>query len=297
MEEQQYLELMTKVLNSNNFKPNRTPYRTKSIFGNYMKFTLREGDSNILPLLTTKKVHYKSIIEELLWFISGSTDAKVLSSKGVKIWDENSSKKNLEKLGKNYREGDIGPGYGFQWRHFGATYENCDKNYENEGIDQLMQSINMLKNDPYSRRNIVTAWNPVNIKDMVLPPCHIFFQFNMDAIDENDPNGQKYLDCKIDQRSADIPLGMPFNIASYAFLTHMVAQQVDAIPRNLIYTTGDNHIYENQIEKCYEQISRTPKKFPTLELIKAENIESYTYENFIIKNYEHDAAIKFPFTV
>jgi len=300
-EEHQYLDLMNHVLSYGCTKPNRTGVPTKSVFGNTMKFTLsRVHDSEIkliVPLLTTKKIVYRLIVEELLWFVSGSTDAKVLEAKKVKIWTPNSSREFLDKVGLGHlREGDIGAGYGFQLCHFGAKYINCDTDYTGQGINQLDSIKQSLTNDPYSRRHIISLWNPTDLKNTALAPCHILCQFNVDPVNDSDPSGQKYLDCSVYQRSADIPLGVPFNIASYATLTHIIAKTVGMIPRNLIYSTGDTHIYSNQIENCYEQISRTPMDFPLLEIDKKEEFGDYKWKDFKLIGYNHHPEIKYPFS-
>jgi thymidylate synthase len=306
-EEIQYLKTMKHIVKHGTRKPNRTKIDTLSVFGNTMRFTLSnvvmqengEYESKlILPLLTTKKMVYRLIVEELLWFISGSTDAKILEAKKIKIWTPNSSRDFLDKVGlKHLREGDIGAGYGFQLRHFGAQYRGCDENYIGEGVDQFETVRQSLLGDPYSRRHVISLWNPCDLKNTALAPCHLLCQFNVDPVDDSNPTGAKYLDCSVYQRSADVPLGVPFNIASYATLTHIIAQMVEMIPRHLIYTTGDTHIYDNQITNCHEQIEREPLGFPYLELKREQKIEDYSWENFKLQNYKHHPEIKYPFSV
>lgn len=211
-EELQYLELVRKIIDTGSLKTDRTGVGTFSLFGTSMRYDLERS----FPLLTTKKVFWKGVVEELLWFLKGSTDGKLLSDKGVKIWDGNGSREFLDNLGfKHRRVGDLGPVYGFQWRHFGANYVNCDTNYQGQGVDQIQQVIDMIKKSPDSRRLIVNAWNVKDLPQMALPPCHVLFQFYVD---------KGRLSCLLYQRSCDIGLGIPFNIASYALLTCLVAK-------------------------------------------------------------------------
>lgn len=211
-EELQYLSLIKEVLSSGNSRDDRTGTGTISKFGGMMRFDLK----NSFPLITTKDVFWRGVVEELLWFIRGDTNAKNLSEKGVKIWDGNGSRSFLDTLGLQHRqEGDLGPVYGFQWRHFGAKYENMFSDYQNKGIDQIKDLISRIKKDPYSRRLILSAWNPVDLSIMALPPCHVMAQFYVE---------EGRLSCGMYQRSADIGLGVPFNIASYALLTAILAE-------------------------------------------------------------------------
>lgn len=219
-----------------------------SVFGGQMRFNLRE---NIFPLLTTKKVFFRSIAEELLWFIQGSTDAKVLQAKNVHIWDGNSTREFLDKQGLTHREeGDLGPVYGFQWRHFGAEYKTCHDNYTGQGVDQLQDVIDRIQKNPSDRRIIMCAWNPVDIPRMALPPCHCLVQFYV-------ANGE--LSCQLYQRSADMGLGVPFNIASYALLTHMIAHITGLKTGDFVHTLGDAHVYLNHIGPLQEQVSLKSK--------------------------------------
>ena len=283
--EQQYLDLMRKIITTGEKKSNRTGTDTISVFGNTMSFNLSDG---VLPLLTTKRMFYRAIVEELLWFLNGCTDATILDSKGIKIWNANSSRECLDKLGFTQRRaGDCGPIYGFQWRHFGAKYVDCDTDYTGLGVDQISQLIEGIRNNPQSRRHIISAWNPIDLNQMVLPPCHLSMQINVS------PNAE--LDCLVYQRSADVPLGVPFNIASYATLTHMIAQQVEMTARNLVYVTGDTHIYVNQINGCREQLSRDPFGPPTLSIKPAKDIFSYQWSDFEVRDYRYHSKINFPF--
>lgn len=282
-EECQYLNLIDRLLNEKVTRSNRTKVDTLSTFGYLQKYTL---SNNTLPLITTKQMHTRAIIEELLWFISGSTDAKVLSEKGISIWNSNGSREYLDANGFTKREeGDLGPIYGFQWRHYGAEYIDCITNYSNKGIDQLQNAIDEIKNDPTSRRNIICAWNPVQLNEMTLPPCHCFVQFYV--TNENELSSLLY------QRSADVGIGMPFNITSYALLTHMIAHVVGMDCKELVYMTGDTHIYANQIEQLKEQITRTPNEFPKISFArKISNIDDFTYNDFVIKDYKCHSKIK-----
>lgn len=208
-----------------------------------MRFDLR---NNVFPLLTTKKVFHRAIFEELLWFIKGSTNAKELQDKNIHIWDGNSTRDFLDKCGFYDREeGDLGPVYGFQWRHFGAEYKTCHDDYTGQGIDQLNQVIERIRNNPYDRRIIMSAWNVMDIPKMALPPCHCFVQFYV-------ANGE--LSCQLYQRAADMGIGTPFNIASYALLTHMIAHVTGLKPGDFIHSLGDSHVYLTHIEPLKEQV-------------------------------------------
>jgi thymidylate synthase len=267
----QYIDLVNTVLENGAEKGDRTGTGTKSIFGYQMRFNLSEG----FPLLTTKKIHIKSVIHELLWFIKGETNIKYLSDNGVRIWNEWADK-----------NGNLGPVYGYQWR-----------NWNNENIDQLSDVINTLKTNPNSRRMLISAWNPSVLPDTsksfsenvangkaALPPCHSFFQFYV---------ANNKLSCQLYQRSADIFLGVPFNIASYALLTEMLAQVCGFKSGEFIHTLGDAHIYNNHMEQIRLQLSRTPKPLPKLKLNpKIQNLFDFKYEDVEILNYEPHPVIK-----
>lgn len=257
----QYHDLMKHVLEHGAVKTDRTGTGTKSVFGYQMRFDLAEG----FPLLTTKKVHTKSIIHELLWFLKGETNIKYLKENGVSIWDEWADE-----------NGNLGPVYGYQWRNWPTP---------NGGhIDQITQVIEMIKKNPDSRRLIVSAWNVADINQMKLPPCHAFFQFYV-------ANGK--LSCQLYQRSADIFLGVPFNIASYALLTLMVAQVCGLKAGEFIHTLGDAHLYTNHLEQTKLQLSRDFRKLPTLKINPAvTNIFDFKYEDFTIENYDPHPHIK-----
>lgn len=255
-------------------KGDRTGVGTVSIFGAQMRFDMR----NSFPLLTTKRVFWRAVAEELLWFVHGCTNAKILQDKNIHIWDGNSTREFLDKLGFTDREeGDLGPVYGFQWRHFGAKYRTCHDNYNNEGVDQLKQVIHTIRTNPNDRRIIMSAWNPMDIPQMALPPCHCLAQFYVS-------NGE--LSCQLYQRSADMGLGVPFNIASYALLTYMIAHITGLKPGDFIHTLGDTHVYKNHIEPLKEQLQRKPRNFPKLVIKrKVEDIEDFKFDDFEIVGY------------
>ena len=256
----QYLDLMRKVLDTGIEKSDRTGTGTLSVFGHQMRFDLADG----FPLLTTKKLHLKSIIYELIWFLSGDTNISYLKKNGVRIWDEWAD-----------ANGNLGPVYGAQWRSWPKK--------DGSTIDQITNLIADLKSNPDSRRLIVTAWNPGDVNDMALPPCHCLFQFYV---------ARGKLSCQLYQRSADVFLGVPFNIASYALLTIMIAQVVDLLPGEFVHTLGDAHIYKNHIPQAELQLERLPKKLPQMILDKeVRDIFGFCYESFDIKDYNPDAHI------
>ncbi|MFM7050170.1 MAG: thymidylate synthase [Polynucleobacter sp.] len=262
----QFHQLMRHVLEHGAQKSDRTGTGTLSVFGYQMRFDLAEG----FPLVTTKKLHLKSIIYELLWFLSGNTNNQWLKERGVSIWDEWAAP-----------NGDLGPVYGYQWRSWPAP--------NGEHIDQIKEIIHTIKTNPDSRRIIVSAWNVADIPKMALAPCHAFFQFYV-------ANGK--LSCQLYQRSADIFLGVPFNIASYALLTHMVAEQCNLQPGEFIWTGGDCHLYSNHLEQVKLQLSRTPYPLPSLKIHrKPESIFDYQFEDFEIVGYESHPHIKAPVAV
>jgi thymidylate synthase len=247
-------------------KEDRTGTGTQSVFGYQMRFNLADG----FPLLTTKKVHLKSIIYELLWFISGNTNVRWLQEHGVTIWDEWAD-----------QDGELGPVYGHQWRSWPTP--------DGRSIDQLAQVIDQIKHNPDSRRMLVSAWNPGEVDKMALPPCHCLFQFYV-------ADGK--LSCQLYQRSADVFLGVPFNIASYALLTLMIAQECGLQPGEFIHTTGDTHIYKNHFEQVALQLSRTPRKLPVMRLNpEVKSVFDFKYENFTLEGYDPWPAIKAPVAV
>lgn len=286
-EEQQYLDLLRDIMTNGVERGDRTGTGTISKFGVQMRFSLREGR---FPLLTTKKVFWRGVAEELLWFVAGHTNAKLLSEKKIKIWDGNGSREFLDSRGLHHREEmDLGPVYGFQWRHFGAQYETMHSDYTGKGVDQLAECIHKIKNSPEDRRIIMTAWNPSDLDKMALPPCHMFCQFYV-------ANGE--LSCQMYQRSADMGLGVPFNIASYSLLTVMMAQVCGLKCGDFVHTIGDAHVYLNHVDALQEQIDRVPKAFPTLEVNREKkDIDSFEYSDFTVNGYEPMAAIKMKMAV
>ncbi len=263
---QQYLDLLRHIRENGVMKEDRTGTGTQSVFGYQMRFNLAEG----FPLLTTKKVHLKSIIYELLWFISGNTNVRWLQEHGVSIWDEWADE-----------NGDLGPVYGHQWRSWPAA--------DGRVIDQLSQVIDLIQHNPDSRRMLVSAWNPGEVDKMALPPCHCLFQFYV-------ADGK--LSCQLYQRSADVFLGVPFNIASYALLTLMIAQVCGLQPGEFVHTTGDTHIYRNHFEQVEQQLSRTPRPLPVMRLNpEVKSVFDFQYEDFTLEGYDPWPAIKAPVAV
>jgi thymidylate synthase len=266
MSERQYLDLLAEVLQNGARKTDRTGTGTLSVFGRQLRFNLADS----FPLLTTKKLHTKSILIELLWFLRGDTNIKWLQERGVSIWDEWADE-----------NGNLGPVYGYQWRHWRTP--------DGREIDQIEQLIASIKKKPDSRRHIVSAWNPADVDKMALPPCHALFQFYV-------ANGK--LSCQMYQRSADLFLGVPFNIASYAALTLMVAQVTDLKPGDFVLTLGDAHIYLNHLEQVREQLTRSPRPFPKLKLNPAvKELLDFRYEDFTLEGYDPHPAIKAPIAV
>ena len=262
----QYLDFLRLVRDTGADKTDRTGTGTKSIFGHQMRFNLNDG----FPIVTTKRVHVPSVIHELLWFLKGNTNIKYLKENKVNIWNEWADK-----------NGDLGPVYGAQWRKW--------KNSEGKEIDQIKEAINLIKNSSDSRRIIVSSWNVGELDKMAHAPCHALFQFYV-------ANGR--LSCQLYQRSADIFLGVPFNIASYALLTHIVAQQCDLEVGDFVWSGGDCHVYSNHFEQVETQLKRTPKKLPKILIHrKPESIFDYKYEDFELSEYEHDDPIKAPVAI
>lgn len=287
-EEMQYLELIRRILREGVRKGDRTGTGTLSLFGAQMRFSLR-GD--VFPLLTTKRVFWRGVAEELLWFISGDTSAKTLQDKGIRIWDGNGSREYLDSLGLHAREtGDLGPVYGFQWRHFGATYTDMHADYTGQGVDQLAEVIRKLRTNPDDRRIVLSAWNPSDLPAMALPPCHMFCQFYVAA-------GE--LSCQMYQRSADMGLGVPFNIASYALLTRLVAHCAGLRPGELVHVIGDAHVYLDHVEPLKQQLERLPRAFPTLRITSPEktDIDAFTFEDLALEGYNPMGAIKMAMSV
>jgi thymidylate synthase len=271
-DEYQYLNLLERIVRDGDERVDRvvaddpTMGKTRCVFGAQMRFNLRD---NVFPLLTTKRVYWKGVVEELMWFLRGSTNVKDLNDKGVKIWDANAKAFDAD--------GDLGPIYGYQWRNFGG--------------DQITRIIKTLQTNPHDRRMILTAWNPIDIPKMALPPCHCFAQFDVDS--------NRRLSCQMYQRSADMGLGVPFNIASYALLTRLmchVASTPDAplYPGEFIHTIGNAHVYANHIDAITKQLTRAPRPFPTLEINRTCKIDEYNFDDFSLINYDPHGSLYMP---
>ncbi|KND03432.1 thymidylate synthase [Spizellomyces punctatus DAOM BR117] len=291
--EEQYLDLIRGILAYGEKRADRTGTGTLTLFAPpQLRFSL---DGNSFPLLTTKRVPLRMIFEELMFFIRGQTDATILSKKGCKIWDGNSSKKALKHLGfGDRRAGDLGPVYGFQWRHFGAEYTNAKEDYTGKGVDQLKEVIRLIKENPTDRRIVMSAWNPADLSKMVLPPCHMFCQFYVSTPPPGEP---ATLSCQVYQRSCDMGLGVPFNIASYALLTILIAHVTQLEPGVLIHCMGDAHVYNDHVEALKAQLARKPRPFPKLyiwgngststtvdEMVK--ELEAFEWERLNLVGYE-----------
>ena len=283
-DENQYLKLVSEILKEGVIEDGRNG-KVLTIFGSAMHFSLKD---NTIPLLTTKKLAWKTCLRELLWFIRGQTSNEVLKEQNVHIWDGNASREFLDSRGlTNLKENDLGPIYGHQWRHFNAKYSDCNTDYKDQGFDQLDYIIKCLKDtkERNSRRLVMSAWNPCQLDEMALPPCHILCQFNV-------TDGNK-LSCSLYQRSCDLGLGVGFNIASYSFLTHLIAHHCNLEVLDFYYYLGNCHIYEQHIEPLREQIIREPYKFPKIAIKnKYEDIISYNVDDFEILDYEFHPVIK-----
>eukprot|EP00400_MALV-I_sp_L67-5_P000777 gene777-261_t len=273
--EWQYLDLIRDLIENAGSSDDRTGVGTLMKFGCSMRFDLSES----FPLLTTKRVFWRGVMEELLWFVKGDTDGKHLSDKGIRIWDGNGSREFLDGRGlTNNREGDLGPVYGFQWRHFGAEYKDCDADYTGQGVDQLADIIDKIKNNPTDRRMIMSAWNPADLNKMALPPCHMFCQFHVQ-------DGK--LSCALYQRSCDMGLGVPFNIASYSLLTYMMAHITGLKPGEFVHFLGNTHVYKNHVDPLLEQLKRPPRPFPQLKIKRdVTEIDDFKAEDFEILCYK-----------
>lgn len=292
----------------------------------------------ILPLLTTKRVFLRAVTAELLWFISGNTSSIPLTEAGIHIWDGNGSREYLDSVGLSHRaEGDLGPVYGFQWRHFGAQYKDAKSDYTGQGVDQLAEVVRKLCHAPYDRRIIMSAWNPAAMKEMALPPCHMFAQFyvsfpkakrgaktvpNSTQVEQkpivSGDRERGVLSCHLYQRSCDMGLGIPFNIASYALLTHMLAYACDLVPGTLTHSMGDAHVYADHVDALEQQIAREPRDFPTLDIKRIEDsgeepskargaardekigvkaVEGWQVEDFVVQGYKPHASVKMKMSV
>jgi thymidylate synthase len=274
--EDQYLDLLRAILDRGNDREDRTGTGTRGIFGHQLRFDLRVG----FPLLTTKKVHLKSIIHELLWFLRGETHVKPLQDAGVRIWNEWATPDQTARFGR--KEGDLGPVYGHQWRNFGAT-KRADGAYENDGVDQIKRLLRDIVEAPHSRRLIVTGWNPKEAEQVALPPCHTLFQLYVQ-------NGE--LSCQLYQRSGDVFLGVPFNIASYALLTMMIAHVTNLRPGDFVHTFGDVHLYKNHLEQAKTQLARTPRPPPKMRINPdVRDLFALRFEDFTLEGYDPHPAI------
>ncbi|MDO4252407.1 MAG: thymidylate synthase [Rothia sp. (in: high G+C Gram-positive bacteria)] len=266
-----YEDLLAEILHQGQEKTDRTGTGTRSVFGRQLRYDLRKS----FPLITTKRVHFKSVALELLWFLRGESNVTWLQQQGVTIWDEWADE-----------NGELGPVYGVQWRSWPRS--------DHQSIDQISQVIDSLKRDPDSRRHIVTAWNPAEIEDMALPPCHLLFQFYV----SHRSDGPDELSCQLYQRSADMFLGVPFNIASYALLTELIARQVGMVAGDFVWTGGDCHIYSNHLDQVRQQLSRTAYPYPQLRVHgQKAQLTDYTYEDFELLNYQHHPTITAPIAV
>ncbi len=274
---QQYLDLLDRVLEHGNARQDRTGTGTIGIFGHQMRFDL----SRHFPLLTTKKLHLRSIIHELLWFLSGDTHVAALQENRVRIWNDWATAEQTARFGR--KEGDLGPVYGHQWRNFGATVLS-DGGYDADGVDQIQQVLDAIENNPWSRRIIVTGWNPKEANLVALPPCHTLFQFYV---------AEGRLSCQLYQRSADIFLGVPFNIASYSLLTMMIAQVCGLKPGEFIHTMGDAHLYNDHLEQARLQLTRTPREGPQMNLNpEVADLFAFKFEDFTLSEYDPHPHIK-----
>lgn len=280
--EDQYLNLIQRVLN-NGEKQNGRNGEVISLFGEKMDFSLHNYN---IPVLTTKKMAWKTCLKELLWFVNGETDNNILSKQNVRIWDDNASEDFKISRNISYKnKGDLGPIYGHQWRYFNADYKGCDYDYTGQGVDQLQNIVNMLSNpqERMSRRIFMSAWNPCQLDEMVLPPCHISSHYYVNTDGE--------LSCAIYQRSGDVGLGVPFNIASYSILTCLLAKHCGLVPGRLVHFIGDAHIYASHIPVLKKQLTRVPKKKPKIYITKKASIDSYTLDDFTLLEYNHHGPL------
>ncbi|HYI60944.1 MAG TPA: thymidylate synthase [Acidimicrobiales bacterium] len=279
----QYLDLLDAVMHQGEDRPDRTGVGTRALFGWQSRYDLADG----FPLLTTKRVHLRSVVVELLWFLQGRTDNDWLNERGVTIWDEWATPEQAARFGR--QPGDLGPVYGHQWRNFGAT-PRPDGTYAPDGVDQIARVVEAIRADPTSRRLVVTGWHPAEAEQVTLPPCHTLFQFHVSA------DGR--LSCQLYQRSADVFLGVPFNIASYALLTHMVAHVTGLRPGTFVHTCGDVHLYANHHEQARTQLGRTPRALPRLELDPAiTEIDAFTPESITVTGYDPAPGLPAPVAV
>jgi thymidylate synthase len=272
-----YLDLLRRILDEGRDREDRTGTGTRAVFGHQMRFDLRRG----FPLLTTKKLHVKSIVHELLWFLRGETHVASLQAAGVRIWDEWATPEQTARFGRS--AGDLGPIYGHQWRNFGAT-RLADGSYASDGVDQLARLLDQIRTNPSSRRLLVTGWNPREADEVALPPCHTLFQL---YVQEGE------LSCQLYQRSGDVFLGVPFNIASYALLTQMIAHVTDLKPGDFVHTLGDAHLYRNHLDQARLQLERAPRALPRLVLAPAaRDLFAFRFEDIAFEGYDPHPHIK-----
>jgi len=285
--EQPYIDLMNDIINIGKYRPDRTGVGTKAVFARQLRFDLKGGK---VPIVTTKQLAWRTVIKELLWFLRGDGNSKNLESNGVNIWKGNTSREFLDKRGlSDYAEGDMGPLYSHSLRFFGAEYTGCGNDYTGQGFDQVSKVIEGIKSDPYSRRHLITTFNPAVVHKCVLMPCHgIAIQFYVD---------DGYLDCHVYCRSSDVFLGLSFNIASYAFLTHIIAKKTDLQPGELIVSTGDTHLYKNHIDQAKTQVSRSPLPPPIFTVFNDKPFDEMTLDDFDLIGYLHHPSISAPMAV
>lgn len=283
------------IISNGNSNPNRTDIDTLSVFGKMFEYKMEEQVDTDgthmykLPLITSKRMFTRGVFEELKWFLKGGTNSRDLSAIGINIWNGNTSRQYLDKIGlTHYKEDECGPIYGFQWRHWGANYESGKTDYGTEGIDQIANVINSLKTDPFGRRHIINGWNVTQLKEMCLPPCHVMYQFYV-----HEENGNKYLSLMMTQRSCDAFLGLPFNICSVAMLLFLMSHHVGMKPYKIVHSIGDMHIYKNHIKAVEQLVSRTPYQFPFIKFRKPNthktDLSEYNFDDIeIVKYYCHD---------
>lgn len=290
-DEFEYLNLVHRILKEEKrIRPDRTMVGTHSLFGYQCRYNLNKS----FPLFTTKRTFWKGIVQELLWMVSGSTDSKILENQGVTIWKGNASRNFLDKNGFQDREvGDLGPIYGFQWRHFGAKYTTSGGEYKGQGVDQLKHIIHQIKTNPTSRRIVLSAWNVSDLSSMALPPCHILCQFYVDTT-------QQSLSCHLYQRSCDLGLGVPFNVASYALLTHMIAHVTNLQVSEFIHSMGDAHIYQTHVKALTVQMGRSVRKGPRLQIVDGRDIttlDEFRPEHFVLEGYHPHCPLRMEMAV
>jgi len=286
-QEKNYLNIVGNVIKNHSYRMDRTGEGILSYFGYHTRYIIRDS----FPLLTTKRMFWKGIVEELLWFLKGDTNVQHLIDKGVHIWDKNSDREFLDSIGlKHRREYDGGPIYGFNFRHFGAEYVDCDTDYKGQGVDQVREALRLIREEPSSRRILINLWNPCELNNVCLPACHCLYQFYVDG---------EYLSCSMYQRSGDLGLGVPFNIASASLMTYIFAHLTGKIPKELIHTIGDAHIYKNHVSAVEEQLKREPTPFPRVRIKSRgqKEVEDFTYDDFEVFGYEPHPSIKMDMAV